>query len=151
MKDVVDNQGPAEIGARIKTARKALDLTQDTLANMAQATSKRGIQDNEAGKTMPGGQMISTLVRAGINANWLLTGEGPMLLKELQATTAEMSPLDAKILSYVIEEVEKILAVRRKALPPDKKAVLIQLIYDYCAKTGTQDAGAVERFIRLVA
>lgn len=74
-----------EIGARIKAARKALGLTQDALAARAGATSNRGLQDNEAGKSMPGGQMIGALVNAGANANWLLTGEGSMLLADLQA------------------------------------------------------------------
>lgn len=32
---------------------------------------------------MPGGQMIRALVIGGINANWLLTGEGPMFLDDL--------------------------------------------------------------------
>ncbi|THF60946.1 helix-turn-helix domain-containing protein [Pseudothauera rhizosphaerae] len=76
------------IGERIKVARKAVGLTQDRLAALAGATSKRGLQDNEAGKGMPGGQMIGAMVRAGINANWLLTGEGPMLLSELDEAAA---------------------------------------------------------------
>jgi transcriptional regulator with XRE-family HTH domain len=71
------------IGARIKAARKAIGMTQDTLARMAGATSNRGLQDNEAGKSMPGSQMIGALVAAGINANWLLTGEGQMRLADL--------------------------------------------------------------------
>lgn len=85
------NLSKKEIGARFKVARKAVGLTQDALAALAGATSKRGLQDNEAGDTMPGGQMIGALVHAGINANWLLTGEGPMLLADLAPKPA--SPL----------------------------------------------------------
>lgn len=78
----------AAIGTRIKMSREALGLTQDELARLAGSPSKSGLQSNEYGRTMPGGQMIGTLVRAGINANWLLTGDGPMLLSELGGQAA---------------------------------------------------------------
>ena len=77
----------AEIGKRIKAARKALGLTQDVLAAQAGGTSNRGLQDNESGKSMPGGQMIAALVNAGINANWILTGHGQMLLPPRPSAT----------------------------------------------------------------
>lgn len=68
------------IGLRIKAARKELGLTQDELSSAAGARSKSGLQDNEAGKNMPGGQMIGALVSLGVNSNWLLTGEGEMFI-----------------------------------------------------------------------
>ena len=64
-------------------------MTQDALAMVAGARSKSGLQDNEAGKNIPGGQMIAALVHVGINANWLLTGEGPMLLADLAPPPAK--------------------------------------------------------------
>lgn len=81
---VVDNQNRAEIGVRMKAAREALRLTQDGLAK-AVGASKRGIQDNEAQKSVPGGDVIAGMVKLGINANWLLTGNGLMLLADLEA------------------------------------------------------------------
>lgn len=86
----------AEIGARIKAARKAIGMTQEQLASLAGAKSKSGLQDNEAGKNMPGGQMIGALVRAGVNANWLLTGEGEMLLANVPYATHETTVLPAE-------------------------------------------------------
>lgn len=71
------------IGARIKQARNALNLTQDMIAARADATSKRGLQDNEAGNSVPGGAILSALIESGINANWVLTGEGEMLLSDI--------------------------------------------------------------------
>lgn len=38
----------------------------------------------EQGSSLPGFEAIAGFVRIGINANWLLTGEGPMLLTELE-------------------------------------------------------------------
>lgn len=73
------------IGKRIKTAREAVKITQDVLSKRAGATSKRGLQENEAGNAIPGGAMISALIDSGINANWVLTGEGEMLLANMAA------------------------------------------------------------------
>lgn len=64
----------------MKTARESLGLTQDGLAK-AIGSSKRGIQENEARNRVPGGEVIAGMVRLGINANWLLTNEGEMLLQ----------------------------------------------------------------------
>lgn len=44
----------------------------------------------EGGTRSPGSDAITGLVRAGINANWLLTGEGPMLLAELARQADEL-------------------------------------------------------------
>ena len=70
-----------EIGARMKAARAEIGHTQASFA-AASGGSRPGIQDNETGKTMPGGKVLYGFVRAGINVNWLLTGEGPMTLSE---------------------------------------------------------------------
>lgn len=122
------NQPFLALGERIKAARKAVGLTQDSLAALAGATSKRGLQDNEAGKGMPGGQMIGAMVRAGINANWLLTGEGPMLLKELGA--ASPAGLDLARLQLAIATVEEGLSANKRVMAPDKKAELVLAVYD---------------------
>lgn len=77
------NLDKVEIGARMAEARRALEMTQDELARLIGATSKRGIQDNEAGKSMPGGNVLGAFISLGINANWLLTGVGAMRMADL--------------------------------------------------------------------
>lgn len=103
----VDNQKRAEIGARMKAAREALSLTQDGLAK-AVGASKRGIQDNEAQKSVPGGEVVAGLVRLGINANWLLTGEGPMLIADLALPVAA-TKINVDALEAIIEGTIKAL------------------------------------------
>lgn len=44
---------------------------------------RRGYQENESGRTQPNAITVQGLIGLGINANWLLTGEGPMLAAEL--------------------------------------------------------------------
>ncbi len=58
-----------------------MGLSQDEIASSI-GSKKRGYQDNERGHSYPGGKVIEGFVHLGINANWLLTGEGEMLLGE---------------------------------------------------------------------
>ncbi|WP_051711583.1 transcriptional regulator [Andreprevotia chitinilytica] len=139
-----------EIGARIKRARAALGLTQDALAVLAGSPSKRGIQENESGNTMPGGQIIGTLVCAGVNANWLLTGEGSMLLAELQAATPT-APFETARLQLALEAVEEGLAATSRTMPPDKKAELILAVYDLLDDVDATSKGKILRLVKLAA
>lgn len=68
----------ATVSERLKLARSELGLKQEELAAQS-GVSSRAYQGYEAGRSVPGGEAIEGFVRAGINANWLLTGEGPML------------------------------------------------------------------------
>lgn len=72
----------AALGARMRAAREALNLSQARLAE-ENGYSVRTYQKNEGGLNEPGICLAAAFMRAGINANWLLTGEGPMLLAEL--------------------------------------------------------------------
>lgn len=82
----------------------------------------------------------------GINANWLLTGEGPMLLKDL-APPAQA--VDQAILEGVIEAIEERLQGRK--LKAAKKAELIALVYETIAQDGACEPAVLERFIRLAS
>lgn len=138
------------IGARLKVWREAANLKQGEAANVLDLSGST-YQNYERDVRAPNTEGLEAFVRAGINANWLLTGEGPMLLSELQGTPVPASALNAQTLTYVIVEIERVLQARRLTLAPDKKAALIQIIYDYCVDTGKQEAGTVERFLKLVA
>lgn len=67
-----------EIGQRVKAAREALGLTQDQLAAAYGATSNRGLQDNESGRTMASAPVIAALVAKGISGDWVTAGVGNM-------------------------------------------------------------------------
>lgn len=140
------------IGDALKAWRQQANLSQKDAATHL-GVPARTYQDYERDLKAPGAGAIQAFVRAGINANWLLTGEGPMLLADLAAPAPGQaaSPLDSETLAYVIEEVEKILTARRLTLPAPRKAALIQLIYDYCAELGKREPGMVERFLKFAA
>lgn len=96
-----------ELGARLKAARAALGWTQKELC-AAIDMPLPSLRDYELGKTIPGSIAVCAYAHAGINANWLLTGEGPMLLADLE--------------TIVVQEVEK--EVVRQVAPPINKAAL---------------------------
>lgn len=139
----------SEIAERLKSARTALTLNQKEIA------SKSGVgfstyQKYEMALSKPGTDALFGFMRSGINANWLLSGEGSMLLADVPTSNEKPSPLDVEVLTYVIEEIEKTLDKSKRVLSAQQKAALIQLIYDYCIETGKNDAGTVERFLKLV-
>ncbi len=82
------------LAQRLKDARARLGLKQDELAAQS-GVSYSVYQKYELGRSVPGGDAIAGLVRLGINANWLLTGEGPMLLADLAAPAPAAPPKPA--------------------------------------------------------
>lgn len=75
------------ISENLKAARAALGLKQTEMAGQS-GVSPRSYQGYEDGRSVPGGEAIAGFVRLGINANWLLTGDGPMLLQDLEPKPA---------------------------------------------------------------
>lgn len=106
-------QKPTFIGGRMRVAREFLGFSQQGLADEL-GVSKRGIQDNETRNRVPGGDVINGFIHLGINANWLLTGEGPMLLADLAPKPAPPPQINVPALSAIIEGLTK------AGLPPAK-------------------------------
>lgn len=59
-------------------------------------------QKYEMGRSAPGGEAIAGFVGVGINANWLLTGEGPMRLEELQPKPQPMK-INTEALAAILD------------------------------------------------
>lgn len=118
----VDNQKMA-VGGRLKEARSALGLTQKELCALIEKPLP-SLRDYELGKSIPGGEAVAGLVRAGINANWLLTGEGPMLLADLvkAAEAPKPTPVDAQLLAEVIGAFYQVLHEERHHYRIDREA-----------------------------
>lgn len=65
------------------------------------------VRDYELGNRIPGGEAVADLVSIGINANWLLTGEGAMLLSDAQA-----SPARPAVQTFPVEQVAALPAAQ---------------------------------------
>lgn len=82
---------------------------------------------------------MEAFVRAGINANWLLTGEGPMLLADLVASAPAAAPpaapprinIDALVQAFCVS-----LQTAPKGESPEKSARKAVEFYVYCVERG---------------
>lgn len=117
-----------EIGARMKAAREAISLGQGEFAEQY-GLNVRTFRKNEGGLNEAGICLASAFIRAGVNANWLLTGEGPMLLTDLNAP-AVPSGLDMPRFLLAIEAVEEGLEASNRTMMPAKKAELFLAAYE---------------------
>jgi len=68
------------IADRLREIRKVLDCNQQQMAR-ALNVKLPSLRDYEQGKSIPGGGVVASFVAIGVNANWLLSGEGEMLLR----------------------------------------------------------------------
>ena len=89
------------IGVRLKKWRDSVKLSQKDAATQLSFPA-RTYQDYERDLRSPGAESMEAFVRAGINANWLLTGEGPMLLAELARKEAQSPRINAEALSAIL-------------------------------------------------
>lgn len=136
------NAERVSIGKRMKAAMEAAGLTQARLAELIGSASVRGIQENVAGKTAPGGNVLSGLVRGGVNVNWVVAEAGPMLLKDLApgvrdqvgeyrvSAAAPVPAIDMARLQLAIATIEEALEQARSTASPDGKAQLVAAAYD---------------------
>lgn len=74
----------------MKAAIKSLGLTQKVFAEQY-GCELRTMEKNLAGSTEGGIDLLSSFQQAGINANWLLTGEEPMRMTDLRPSLFSLS------------------------------------------------------------
>jgi len=70
------------IGERFLMIRTIFSKTQEEMSFMV---NSEGWSGYELEKTTPGASVIGELCLLGINANWLLTGTGPLLRNDIPA------------------------------------------------------------------
>lgn len=97
----------AEIGERLKKARKHLDLGQSEFAEKV-GMSLRGYQSNERGLTTPSALLLSELAEMGISPLWIISGKGNMSIQTgAKAFYKRNSDLveTTKLFSYIINNL----------------------------------------------
>lgn len=133
-----------------KRIRHCADLvgSGDALAQKA-AIPRRTLETYLSGEAEPKASRLVSIARAaGINLEWLATGDGPMRVGE----GAVVAPLDRELLCLVIEEIEQLLNDVNGELEPEKKAELIALIYEEVREQeGKVDRARVLRLIKLAS
>ncbi len=127
-----ENSGfPAALGKRIAEFRVYTRLSQEEFAAKLKGT-KRGLQDNEAGKSTPGSRVLLAFAELGVNVNWLLTGKGDMLQIVPEPTTPPvMKKLsDEEKLTLALESVEESLQLCPVDMDAKTRSALIMLVFD---------------------
>jgi hypothetical protein len=138
----VDEQGNT-LSSRLKVARAALEMTQEGFARTS-GIPLPSLRDYELCKRILGGRAVASMIRVGINANWLLVGEGPMWLADITPTVA--GALDLARLRLALQSAEEGLAEAGRVMPPDRKAELVIAIYDLCE----EPSASKEKMLKLV-
>jgi len=140
------------IADRLKATRASFSLNQKEFA------SKSGVgfstyQKYEMGLSLPGADAISGFMRLGISANWLLTGEGEMLLSDVQPRPAPpVDPFEFNEPLYLeaIRAVEDGLTAAGRKMQIDKKAELFVTAYELMNNPANTKEG-ISKLIRILA
>lgn len=103
----------SELTNRIKRVRTWAALNQTDFARSVGMTM-RGYQSNERGLTEPSFRVLGKYIELGINANWLITGKGEMLLEDTPAEKYQA-------LRKAAEEALKYIDARTKGIALDVK------------------------------
>lgn len=169
------------IGARMKAAREALgSLSQSSFNEQYGYGSTRSFQKNESGETEGGMSVVLSFVEAGINANWLLTGQGPMRLAELAEIGAKVEipaflrrsaeplslvaneppvaeygapVLDPHLLEAVTSALFSWIEEHKDVvrIDPSRYGALITVLYRWAANAGGLNADDLEQIMRAAA
>jgi|GEM_PF-1156554 len=144
-------------GERLKRVRSFLQMDKPSFAEALDVGSTNTIYRWEKGLAYPPADKLHLMhEKFGISIDWLVTGAGEMKAGEgSPGSKAEACPegevLDRDMMAQVIRGVEKWLNKKQAALPPDKKAELILLLYEHFRETeGQVEEKTVERYLRLV-
>lgn len=84
----------SSIADRLRIFRESKRLTQ---AQMAEAVggSTPGYKSNEQGTALPNSKLLIGLIGLGLNVDWLLTGDGPMLRDDVRKAVAPKINVEA--------------------------------------------------------
>lgn len=120
----------------MREARRALKLNQVDFYDKFVGSDRiklRTYQRAETGANEAGMMLVESFVRAGINANWLLTGEGPMLLADLAPRPAPQVKINVEALATAVVAMQKLAKAGEAAESTARKAAEF---YQYCLDQG---------------
>ncbi|MBL8397488.1 MAG: helix-turn-helix transcriptional regulator, partial [Candidatus Accumulibacter sp.] len=100
----------SSVGIQLSVWRKSVGLKQEDAAALLGLSSST-YQNYERGTRRPDTDGWQKFARAGINTNWLLTGEGPMLLADHQAVS-EIKKASPSVI-YALEKEKKTLVINQ--------------------------------------
>jgi transcriptional regulator with XRE-family HTH domain len=146
----MSDQFSREVGERLKLFRESLNMGQAQLAATLDGTVG-GYQKNEQGISAPNSKALSKLHGLGLNVNWLLSGEGPMLRTSLPLGAGAPADEDVRAYGDCVEILESALAKLGRTLAPEKKRIALDSMYRAWARDRKMDPRLVEMIVQLAA
>ena len=134
-----------QIGERLRFFRETKKMSRVQLAVAVEGTI-RGIQNNEDNLSLPNSKILIALYGLGLNVNWLLTGEGPMMLADLT-----VGGDDLKAYGECLEILELALNKFNRKLTPEKKRAAVDSLYRAWKREKRIDPQLVEMISQLAA
>ncbi len=116
----------------MKAAREALNLTQARFCEQY-GYKLRTYQKNEGGDSEAGICLAAAFVQAGINSNWILTGEGAMLLADSQSVREVPERINTGALAALLRGA---IAVVEGGMSVDRAAKMAADMYDQARVAG---------------
>lgn len=139
-----------QIGERLRFFRESKKMSQVQMAAVLEGTT-RGLQNNELNISLPNSKVLIGLYGLGLNINWLLSGEGPMLMSDIQSIPPAL--VNTERLAQALDAVGKVAAARGLALSPEKHSKLAALVYQYFMldKAESEAAAYLSQLMELVS
>ena len=114
-----------ELTERLRSIRSRLGLSQDGMSERFGLGVGGWKRLEKEGRT-PKDDVLAALFAAGINLNWLLTGDGQMLRN---APPSASPPLNEQLLAETLELIDDWLVANRRAMTASRKAQVAASIY----------------------
>lgn len=143
----MDESAELSVGSRLKLFREFLKLTQVQFASAIGGTAI-AIQGNESGRSMPNGKSLIGLYKLGMDINWLLTGEGQMLLTKQPPNS---SGGDLRKFADAMEIIDLYVQRTGKVLSPEKKRKAVEALYKLSEGKAEIDPSVTEMIMQLAA
>lgn len=135
------------LGDRLRIFREHIQLTQAQLAQELQM-SKTGLQQNEADKALPGAKFLIALHGRGLNVNWLLSGEGEMLLSDKPTTSSsddlQLYVESMEVINFLIEKAGKTATYKQRR-------ALVDALYQASKPAGKVDETTAALILKVAA
>jgi transcriptional regulator with XRE-family HTH domain len=111
------------LAARFLAMRNALGYARQEDLAEALRRSRNTVSSYERGKQIPDGESLMRLADLGINIQWLLTGDGPMLARDRERPApgadagAATRPLDGDLMGRIVDTIRAVYRAEGQGLP----------------------------------
>lgn len=116
-----------DIASRMREVRASTGMGREKFAQMV-GCGKSSWQKYEEDQAVPGANVLKSLCDQGFSADWILTGQGEMLLRNSEENSA--LPFNMPLLNEIITEVDILLENKKHKISNTKRSKLYGLLYE---------------------